>query len=115
MAMVLHRTQEQDLVDFEKPTHKRSKLRVKTFFAAEDSLIGDRGAAWFESLWTGQENWVDYQSESKDRLGHDEIPTRKSGCMDWIMGEIARTWEIVPDPQMVWEDQQTKLIWNYGW
>ena len=111
-AIDLLRSQEIDLLTIRTPDAQRAKLKIKTFFAAEDSLIGDRGAAWFEGLWMGQEEWVEYHSESKQGLGHDEIPTKHSGCMDWIMQEIARNWGAT-DVQR--DTSQPRQEWSRGW
>ena len=91
-AVRLLRAQELKLLALESPDQKRGKLRVQTFFAEKDSLIGKRGAAWFESLWMGQDDWVEYASETKEDYGHDEIPERGAGCLDWFMGEVVETW-----------------------
>ena len=91
-AIEMLRSQETKLLALESEDQKKSKLRVETFFASQDSLIGDRGAAWFESLWMGEEGWVDYHSESIEGLGHDDIPSRQSGCLDWVFKEVAQSW-----------------------
>ena len=112
-ALDLLRSQEMDLLSTRNPDGQRAKLKVKTFFAEEDSLIGDRGAAWFESLWVGQEEWVEYHSESKKGLGHDEIPTKRSGCMDWIMQEIAKNWGTTKAVHM--DTDEPSQEWSRGW
>ena len=96
-AINLLRSQETKLIALERSEPRTSKLRVQTFFASQDSLIGDQGAAWFEGLWMGQEDWVDYHSECKEGVGHDELPARRSGCLEWLMKEVAESWTPADD------------------
>ena len=113
-AIELLRLQETELLAKQSPDKQISKLKVKTFFAQEDSLIGDRGAAWFENLWMGQEEWVEYHSESKEGLGHDEIPAKQSGCMEWIMQEIAKNWGTTVDVE-IYKNRNARQEWSRGW
>lgn len=113
-AMELLRSQEAKLLASNGTDQQRSKLRVEAIFAEEDSLIGCRGMLWFHKLWMGQEGWADYTGVVREGFGHDEIASRGSGCMDWIMRETAQNWyDEKPDTKERSEGPQN--IWNEGW
>ena len=92
-AIKLLQDQETRLLALDYQGRKRSRLRVETFLAGQDSLIGKKGATWFDKLWEGQEEWVEYDSEIIEGFEHNQIPTRRAGCLEWIMDMTAWAWE----------------------
>ena len=66
-----------------------NRLRVQVVYAEMDGLIGHKGAAWFEGLWQGHEDWVDYNSITVLDARHNQAV---NPLLAWMMQEISNLW-----------------------
>ena len=75
--------------------HQRQKLKVRTYFANEDSMVGPQGAQWFEKCWQqqGVSRAVDYESKTVPDCGHETIVESEKGIVAEVLNAIVRSFE----------------------
>ena len=94
-----------------KMRQERVKLKIRVIYAEKDSMIADRGAAWFDRLWIEQGEWADFLSQVSLGSDHDDVPSGHSGPMDWIFSDVAECWAPADgDPQ-----ENSRPKWSKGW
>ena len=75
--------------------HQRQKLKVRAYFADEDSMVGPQGAQWFEKCWQqqGVSKAVDYESKTVPDSGHDTIVESEKGIVAEVFNAIVQSFE----------------------
>jgi hypothetical protein len=71
-----------------------AKLAVDIYYAESDGLIGKKGAEWVEKCWAAErlDGEVDYQSETVEGTGHENIASIETGVLQQILGEVRDCW-----------------------
>jgi hypothetical protein len=67
------------------------KIRIRSYHAENDSLVGKKGPKWFDSCWTKGAcgGVIDYEGCIWPKTTHDGILDRKHGLVDKWASEVA--------------------------
>jgi len=72
-------------------------LKIRTYYAASDNMIGKQGSRWFDGLWTTEAcgGVIDFASRTCPGTTHESILDRKSGILNQWAVEVGKPYAVV--------------------